>query len=287
MKVTYILSLVVLGALAPCLHASIFSWDITPAIGDSLTLHLTNWEPDATTVLTDGVLFGVGTIDQIIDNTQLGSPVVWSKGANKELTIAFSDFVVAATSGTNIFFTGGKVDVYFDDTPDVAAYTNNSASPGLGFAPPLGTNSDPDATAGNTFTDGSGGTLVMELVGHAGVDAAGLYSLISSFDPSTDSGSGSGFLDVVPNSGPLASEFDLNNILAKNGTFADFKLKTGLDPSNDPTSGASPIISSDPITTFYAGVPEPNSAFVWISLIGAIGGVVVLSQRWQVARRSS
>ena len=250
-------------------EGSVFSWDFAPSPGDLLSIKLQNWEPGLSTVLFgadtmpftgDEWLFGVGRVTQI-DNATSGF-VAWQNDANSELTFIFSDFLLSSVvpalpvaMNTVLNFTGGKMELFFDDTPDT-----NGAFAGK----PEGTNAAPDATAGFDFTTGSGGMKVLELTGHANsVTGFSLSTTVSAVSPSF-SGTGVGFFDVLLGSGANGMSdlwFD-NNAM---GDLSDFKFLTTLQPITGAAATDYPIFSSDPITTTF--VPEPVSLLVWGGLL--------------------
>lgn len=278
MRLKLVYSLVLFGALTSTVNASIFTWNNAPATGDQLQFHLRNWEPAPNDVISGDRLYGVGIIDSIVNITAGGN--AWLPSATQEMTIVFKDYDLSSFgtiltddsytfgSTTQLSFTGGTVDVYIDNTPDVAPYP-------FGSAPTAGSNATPDATAGSTF---SNDTLLLSLVGHVGIAGNfGSYTLQSTISPANSSGGG--YFDVT--GGPLAPYFDTNAQLAPNGSFADLSFRTTLDPSGGP-SGTYAISSSDPIKSMYFAAPEPMSVLVWTVLIGAACAVTTVRRHCSV-----
>jgi hypothetical protein len=261
-----------------------FMWNTIPNYGDTLIFHITNFEPSLGVVDaggdgsagSGGNLFGVGVIDQILDQTT-GGNVVWSKGGTQQLTFTFNNF---ATNGTDLagainFFSGGNVNVYYSDPTMGATVIDENA------AQLEGSNSTPDPTG--TFSQG---TLMFSMTGNANAFAGGhdilnnpipagtvLESTVTDPNPATFAGSGSGFFDVTQNGAPLASQLNGNG--EPGGS--DLKLATTLDANlagNNANIIAGsetyyPVHSSDPLTGQFTGVPEPTSLAVWSALAGA------------------
>jgi hypothetical protein len=257
MRLSLLTFAVIAAAALTCLSgstsASIFSWDISPGANDIVQIKLDNWEPDLNTVVSGGLLFGIGRITEI--TSLLSGDVLWEADADSELTFVFSDFVLASITpsggppvvGDTLNFTGGIASLYFDDTPDTTAANVGKTE---------GTNAAPDALG--TFTNG---TKVADLLGHN--DSATGFSLqtdlngLSPFDAD-----GVGLFDVVPGSGVLASTFNSNAFTDG----SDMEFRTTLSPALGAGGTDYPIRSNDPIIAQV--VPEPVSLIAWTMLIG-------------------
>jgi len=247
-----VVSLSALAFGSPARAGFMYNQGITPAPGDLLSIHLTDFEPAPATVVGGGELFGVGTIDQILD-LQPGSPnfgkAVWLPDAHQQLTFTFNNFAFdAANSFVSpvvdlLSFTGGALNVYFNSSP--IAVTTPVAQ---------GTNASPALNAPE-FTAGA---LALTAVGNPAFTVTG-DSLQSTIVPPTNTGSGAGELTVT--GGSLAGFFT--------GSLA---LQTTLKPQPGATGSSYPIQSSDPITAHAGGAtPEPTSLLAWSGLLLGLG----------------
>jgi hypothetical protein len=255
-------------AVAVQAHAA-FLWDVTPSAGDQLSIKLQNWEPDVPTVAAGGLLYGVGRVTTI-ENLTTGD-VAWSPSASKELTFIFKDFALngGASTPTNSLFDGGRLDLYFHNPATTNGALANKLA-GVNGAPGPGTSPDNPADT-QIFL---GGTLEMTLAGNPGI--TGGHTEQATITGPT-SGTGRGYLDVVPGSGPLAPFFDTTSFPTDIGTFSDFNLHTTLQPTGA-AAGFYPIFSNDPVNARY-GVPEPMSLVLVGQLAGLIGLVAVRRSR--------
>lgn len=240
-----------------------------PEDGDQIQFKFVNYEP-----LLQGVpgeeLFGVGFVTTVINET-LGATVDLLDPGD-EITFVFNNYQLLTNTpsptGNQLDFTGGNVQVYFDESPDVTAAGNEV---------PAGTNADPDATAGDDFSDGE---LILEFAGQAGFFLNPLVTLsaqIQNLNTDDFTGEGSGYLSIV--GGTLADMFDSNRFVSGIGTTADATFRSTLQLSNAP-AGNYPVLSNDPLEiTFVVQegiIPEPSQLLVWAGLlpIGALFCVV-------------
>jgi len=240
---------------------------------------------------TDGVedTWGILYVTQIYDVNDPLNPF-WTADPNKEeITGIFYDvedlFVKKLTGQpTAIYGQGFKLDLYYDTTPDfdatggVAARTSQTQYP--------------------TATDGQ---KLLSIVGAPGsfyADSGGMVSpsaqvllaasFRSSFDFSTNSGSGDVYADVVPGSGPWADTTDsgmvgsiLKHIPAVAWDGTNWTLRDNPGTKDDavdwvihfttqPTNVADwLVLSNDPAATYY--IPEPGSmALLGLGLLALV-----------------
>lgn len=171
-------------------------------------------------------------------------------GVFGNLTDYFADTASCLTTGctTTTFSTGGVFKIWsntsdYDPTlgPSVVAGTKD-----LNILKYPGISTSPNLFLGGLFVTG----------GATSVDSTASY--VSSFNDSTISGGGVGFLDF--NSGAALVQFDTNGQLTNNASgtqFADAKLSNTYFPSVTATANGWTVFSSGQLTGGL--VPEPGS----------------------------
>lgn len=224
------------------------------------------WDPDS--------LFDFSATDQMIET--IVDPVVGAKiqgyakvnninGTGEatfcpgcEVTYEFFDYEISAISGTGEFtWTGGKINIYVDNTPDFDQTLASTAGDGVLFL----------ALEGAAHVDGSTGQL------------GTLHS-----DPTPNvagvSGDGRGFLNVV--GGLAANNFDtdlfpiMTDLMGGMGT-ADFLFTSSFQLIPNGSGGSTTFVSDDGVTYGLFGsndlsggsIPEPAPiALASLALLG-------------------
>ncbi len=193
-----------------------------------ITIKYFNWENQVTEVGEE--LTGILKVTGIYDDL---SNELWGPSATEEITGRFYGFMLdsvsPSTSGVDLRFTGGTIDFFYDTTPDfIPTYPGSGVDDGVNWL-------SVDYTPGIVPSD----------------PTTTLFSTIDAL--TTPNGSGSGYANVVADSGIASAMFDTTNPY-------DFFITSTLDATG---ANGWPVFSSDPATG--TAVPEPGT----IALVGA------------------